>query len=249
VNLESVDETRRTERCASRHGDTEMSYKLHDNVSFCRVDDHLVFLDTRKDRYFRLSSAMERAFLAYTEGNSDPEVDLGILIERDILTAAPGTATRVPALTVECPVRSAVEQASRAKQIRIVILLDVLAIVCSIRLQLAARNLDSILTTLAAYRRDRTPQPSRILTEPEVERLLDAAARFWHARVYVPIEPRCLLDSLAMVKFLAKRGLYANIIFGVTSDPFAAHAWVQAGDLVLSDTVGHAAAHTPIRVE
>jgi hypothetical protein len=57
-----------------------------------------------------------------------------------------------------------------------------------------------------------------------------------------------LLDSLAMVMFLAKRGLHASIVIGVTSAPFSAHCWVQTGDLVLNDTVGNARAFTPIRV-
>ena len=58
----------------------------------------------------------------------------------------------------------------------------------------------------------------------------------------------CLLDSIALVRFLARRGLYAQLVFGVTDDPFSAHCWVQAGDLVLNDTVGDVSAHTPIRV-
>lgn len=67
-------------------------------------------------------------------------------------------------------------------------------------------------------------------------------------RPLVPIEPICLLDAIAIVRFLAERGLYAHVVFGVTGTPFAAHSWAQAGELALNDTIGRITAHTPIRV-
>jgi hypothetical protein len=48
--------------------------------------------------------------------------------------------------------------------------------------------------------------------------------------------------------FLARRGLYANLVFAVTTDPFAAHCWAQVDDLVLNDSVGNAQSYTPIRI-
>nr|WP_242069275.1 lasso peptide biosynthesis B2 protein [Paenibacillus dendritiformis] len=109
------------------------------------------------------------------------------------------------------------------------------------------RSLKDILIDLDAYRRRKVPSPmsqSPTLTEDIVR----AAHGFRLARRYVPIEPLCLLDSLALLKFLAKRGLHADLIFGVTSDPFSAHCWLQSGGLVLNDTVGNANSHTPMRV-
>ncbi len=224
-----------------------MPYRLHDDLSFCQVDEHLVFLDTRNDRYFRLSSRLERAFLAYIDGGEDVEIDAGALIERGILTTSTTRSSKL-AVHVALPVRSAMEQAYRADRISIITLLDVFVTVGLTRLQLARHGLRRILAALIAYRGNRAPPPTKLLTEREAQRLSHTASMFWRARVYVPIEPRCLLDSLAMVKFLAKRRLHANIIFGVSGDPFAAHAWVQVADLVLNDTVGNATAHTPIRV-
>lgn len=79
-------------------------------------------------------------------------------------------------------------------------------------------------------------------------RIVQAATLFHRARLYAPIGTRCLMDSIALCRFLARRHLHAEIILGVTNDPFAAHCWVQAGDMVLNDTVGNAMAHTVIRV-
>ncbi len=68
------------------------------------------------------------------------------------------------------------------------------------------------------------------------------------ARPYIPIKPNCLLDSLALAKFLARRNLYADVVFGVTSDPFSAHCWLQTGTVVVNDSVGNVDTYTPIRV-
>jgi hypothetical protein len=64
----------------------------------------------------------------------------------------------------------------------------------------------------------------------------------------VPIEPVCLLDSLSLLRFLSRRGLSTNIVFGVTPEPFAAHCWVQAGDMVLNEALFDTHAYTPIRM-
>jgi len=56
----------------------------------------------------------------------------------------------------------------------------------------------------------------------------------------------CLFDSLALLLFLAKYGLFPRWTFGVQSEPFAAHCWVQAEDVVLNDTVERVQPYTPI---
>lgn len=222
-----------------------MSYRLHDDVSCCRFDGHFIFLDTRADRYFRLSSAMERAFALYVDSNDD--AGIGALIERNILTPVLTTARHSFAVQVAKPTRSAMET-SHAGSTSLATLLDVSAIACSVQWQLATHKLNQVLAKLSTYRKHRTSPPPVAMPDAHVQRLLCAARSFNRARVYVPIKPRCLPDAVAMVKFLAKRGLHANVIFGITSDPFAAHAWVQVADLVLSDSVGNVTAHTPIRV-
>lgn len=225
-----------------------MPYRLHDEVSFCEIDGRLIFLDVRSDKYFRLSPVLERILLACLDDEASSGVDAEPLIARNILTAIPATAEIAQASRIDPPRHSATERADLTHSLSAAATLDVFAAVYTTRLLLATRNLMAILTNLAEYRRSRAMPPSRCLNETDVRQLVRAAGAFRQARVYVPIAPRCLLDSLAMVRFLAGRGLYANAVFGVTSAPFAAHAWVQVRDLVLNDTVGNAVAHTPIRV-
>ena len=83
---------------------------------------------------------------------------------------------------------------------------------------------------------------------PPSAKVLAVAAQFNRARRVVPIDTVCLLDSLALLNFLARRGLFARLVMGVKLNPFAAHCWVQHQDIILNDAFDRAGAFTPILV-
>ena len=56
----------------------------------------------------------------------------------------------------------------------------------------------------------------------------------------------CLRNSLTLLEFLARYDVYPTCVFGVKMDPFAAHAWVQRGPVVLTDPISHVKTFTPI---
>jgi len=58
----------------------------------------------------------------------------------------------------------------------------------------------------------------------------------------------CLRNSLTVLEFLGKYEVYPSCVFGVKMDPFAAHAWVQQGAVVLTDPIEHVQTFTPIMV-
>lgn len=221
-----------------------MPYRLRDNVTYCRVDGHLVFLDLEQDRYFRLSDRMESVLLACLHGDTQPGPDISDLVQRNVLTQNSGGENRTQFRVSQPPLRSAIEQKIDAPQIDVPVMLEVLAIVYSMQLQLKTRRLMHLIDALVGYRRRKVANNSSGQDEAT---LLQAASLFRRARLYVPIETCCLLDSLSMLRFLARRRLSSSLVFGVTQDPFAAHCWVQAGGWVLNDTIGNAIAHTPIR--
>lgn len=224
-----------------------MPYRLREGLSYCEVDGCLVFLDLETDRYFRLPDRLGAALVAALRGDERPDADIDTLIAKTILVSSPASHLFSPARPIATPSRSAVEHRAKAPAIHALTVLEVATLVCSTQLQLKTRRLARILAALVA-RRQRLTAGAPAPTAPRVpDRLLDAAALFRQSRACVPIEPCCLLDSIAMVNFLARRRLPTTITFGVTLDPFAAHCWVQAGGWVLNDTVGNAVAHTPIR--
>jgi hypothetical protein len=58
----------------------------------------------------------------------------------------------------------------------------------------------------------------------------------------------CLLDSLTLVNFLARYGIFPEWVFGVKTDPFFAHCWVQQGDCIFNDTPDYVRGFSPILV-
>lgn len=56
----------------------------------------------------------------------------------------------------------------------------------------------------------------------------------------------CLLDCLTLLRFLARHGVRPQWIFGVKTDPFYAHCWVQQHGFVFNDTPDHIKGFVPI---
>lgn len=222
------------------------SPRLREGLSFCRADGVLIFLDVDNDRYFRLSEEMEDAFTAYENGNSS--ADITKLVRNNILVDDQHSTWRTLSWVISSPTRSALEQSASPALISSGGLIKVLAHVCVVQWQLKACRLIGTLKALAAYREWKAPKPVGAVCAEHEQQLLAAAATFSRSRLRVPIETCCLLDSLALLRFLAANGLHANAVFGVSAAPFSAHCWVQTGDIVLNDSVGNVDAHTPIRV-
>jgi len=224
-----------------------MTWHLNADISFCELDGRLFFLDIQRDRYFQLSRALEHSFLSYLEDPDDTSVDASKLVKHNLLSLTATAPYDASATYLALPGESAIEMPCSDRRAPLDVACDVFLMVAMMRWQLKVRRLKPILQALSDYRDDRTSP----LADDQAEfrqRLSKAATTFNRVRPYVPIETCCLIDSLSMVRFLAKRGLHAHLVMGVTCDPFSAHAWVQHGALVLNDTVGAAQAHVPIRV-
>lgn len=222
-----------------------MSLQLRDDLSYCEVDGKLVFLDVGKDRYFRLSDSLERCFLGHQRGDCSTTdtarlVDAGLLIDSEVPASARHALVSAR--------RSAIERAQFARRATVFERMDTIRTVVLSQRALKTRRLAQVLSSLEADRQRRKYPTS---TEPDdrtEEKYISAAAAFLKARPYAPIATRCLVDSISLIRFLAKRGLPAHLVFAVTATPFSAHCWVQVGDLLLNETLGTSQAHTPIRV-
>jgi hypothetical protein len=82
----------------------------------------------------------------------------------------------------------------------------------------------------------------------QFERTRSLVSVFERLRLYYPRSYLCLFDSLALIHFLARFGVFPDWVFGVTADPFEAHCWVQSGNIVLNDRVERISAFTPIMI-
>lgn len=226
----------------------QFRYSLHDDVSYCQADDGLVFLDVRRDRYFRLPHDLEMAFVACITGEHCPKEAIEILMKQNIVNSAMSATRHHAEPAIPDAARSSLEMVKRQRETSASIFLEVLSIVLLIRHRLKRNSLKEVLDYITSYRLNRAPQTTTGNRGLSKRCLVDAANDFRRARLYVPVGPVCLLDSLAMTMFFARRGLHTNIVFGITADPFTAHCWTQSGNLLLNDTVGHANGYTRIRV-
>lgn len=188
------------------------------------------------DRYFGLPEGLEAAYqaLLFEPGAKAPAAAqierlrrLGV-VEDAIAPWAPASA---PEPRRDLDVLDGAHALPLRDQV------DVLAAWMRARRLLRAWPLERILHWLGTRRERAGPI--------DVPRL---ATGFATVRRLIPVEPVCLLDSLALADFLHRRGAAPAFVFAVSTAPFSAHCWLQVGDLVINDHLERALAHTPILV-
>ncbi len=225
-----------------------MVWQLNEDISYCQLDGRLLFLDIGTDRYFQLSPELELGFLDYVSGVGTAETDLSALSGHKI---SQGTTVpeRTTAAAMPLPNASVPETTSIAVRPTVTTILNVFVSVAKMQHRLRRQRLKYVLEALVRYRQRHVAASSASHDQTNTDsEILEAAAAFNRVRPYVPITSRCLIDSLSLVEFLAKRNLYASIVIAVACDPFSAHAWAQHGNIVLNDTLGNAQSYMPIRV-
>ena len=216
-------------------------YALRDGISFCRFADCAIVLDVDADRYWRVGDAGAETLrqVHATGGTSGDCARLEQLAARGFITAA---AAATPNLPVPTPVATSAEDvAGKPSHLSLAVIGDVAWSLLAARRRLRREPLGRVLATV----RERRARRSGRETTADLAAL---AAAFSRARRLLPLAARCLPDSLALLAFLARRGHFPALVFGVEANPFAAHCWIQHSDVVLNDALDHAAAFKPILV-
>jgi hypothetical protein len=219
-----------------------MQWHMPGHLAFCEVQGGVMFLDISQDRYFALPPNLQDGFKAlaaraFQAGDADPSIvarlrRIGVISAQSctpMARAAPHPATT--SLMETSPAAAATPLWDRVM---------VISCLATTRSSLRRTPLQTILEDVSVRR---GPRPTTAL-----DQLAGPAARFEEARRWAPVKPVCLLDSLALLAFLRQRGLYADLVFGVIRQPFAAHCWVQARGVVLNDRLDRVAEFTPILV-
>lgn len=201
-------------------------------VYLAKIDDDVVMLDLLADQYRCLLGAAD-AFQIETNGQISAADDavadelqaVGIAVDRPLPTPRP---ILIPA-SRELPLSPGPS------------LIEMLG--CGIALgfgALAFRGkslLELIRTDPVVLKR------ARAFPEDELAALVGTAR---NARPWVPFEGECLKRSFQLRRFLGSRGATLDWVFGVRTWPFAAHCWLQSGDLVVGDRLDRVGRFTPI---
>jgi hypothetical protein len=226
----------------------------------CSTRGHIVLLDLRRDRYFALDPEHSKAFAELfpagpgcthdeskkgtSESAPGPVTDMTrALIEAGLVTddAQQGKRFESPALPI--PTR-ALEDEYLVNEIpirprHIVRFVRAYAIA---RRSLGRRPIESVIESVR--QRKARYSNANALNRTSVTQLYTVFERL-RPMLYTARDA-CLFDSFTLMEFLAEHGVAVTWVFGVRAAPFAAHCWIQQGDLVLNDSPEHVRRYTPI---
>lgn len=233
-------------------------YLLAPHVYPCISGQHVILMDLERDKYVAVLPAHRLAgwvrgwpvgtvTLPQPPHNSDGSGDALVsqMLAHGMLVTDPHVGKPAVPITTTRPQRSLVEfdldtrpQASAAHLWRFA---------CSClraQLSLKLRPIQSIVATV----RDRKARQSARVAEPvDPVRLRSLVTAFARLRpLFYTLRSACLLDSLTLLHFLSAAGVHPDWVFGVKTEPFDAHCWVQQGELLLNDIPDRVRQYSPI---
>jgi len=231
-------------------------YSLAEHVFVCVNDEHVVLLDLKQDRYWALEAAKTAALADLVPGwpvhcetgaANDPGEAQEVaeaLRDQGILSGSEGPgkdATPVTLLPASRELLSA--DAYKRVPLGLVTVLRFIAASVTAKLSLRLTPFERVIRKFRARKR----AGAGVSDPVDLEAARAVVQTFTRLRVFFfTSRNECLFDSLALLGFLARHGIYADWVFGVQARPFAAHCWVQLDETVFNDTVEHISGYTPI---
>jgi hypothetical protein len=185
------------------------------------ADERAVFLDTGRDRYFKLDLSQTRIL---SGPNSEQRTRLvGGLVQKGL--AADRTDPAPPESVRPQPARSGDGGVA-----------EVLGACAWAAKKLRCSSFADVVNWARRSRQaDALPRN-------------DLIERFLSRRPFYPRNYNCLFDSLALAHFLRLRGAAGDWVFGVRGLPFAAHCWIEVEGLPVNDEAGFVAPYQPILI-
>jgi hypothetical protein len=210
-----------------------MAPTLRPGLHYRRIQDSYILFDLLADRYLLLRNRSAEAFERFTNG-SPTRVDEDHLHRLGLISGA-GKGALPRGVQTVAAVRSLVDTPlTRA---------GIFPTIASVAAQRRARRdlgrhpLVQILNDISC--------PQHDLPVAGGKACRDIAGAFERAKRYVSGADQCLPRGIAMKRMMSRKGQAVSLVFGVTL-PFAAHSWVQAGDLVLTDPLDVVLHYQPI---
>ena len=114
------------------------------------------------------------------------------------------------------------------------------------QLSLKLRPIQSIVAAVGDRKARRTARGTPAVDPDRLRSLVTAFARL--RPLFYTLRLACLLDSLTLLHFLSAEGIHPDWVFGVKTEPFDAHCWVQQGELLLNDIPDRVRQYSPILV-
>ncbi|WP_158278107.1 lasso peptide biosynthesis B2 protein [Caulobacter endophyticus] len=202
------------------------------------IDQDAVFLDVDNNAYFCLPGIGEVLGLEGRVLTASSDALAEDLIAAGLAAATPNAE---PALTTQPPLRTAravLEDLAPTERRRPRMRHWRGAIAAGLASRLAEQR------PFAA----RLPPASGLRAPVASPRLLADLDAFRSLQPWLPFDGACLFRSQLLRHYLMGLGHQVDWIFAVRTWPFAAHCWLQAGDMALDDEAERLVAYHPIMV-
>lgn len=234
-------------------------YALADHVFVCVNGEHLVLLDVKEDRYWALEAAQTAGLGAWVggwpvqapaaEGTEAPtpetEAAIEVLRGRGLLTDSVPPGKDATPVSATPPERELLIDSHQGGSLQAGSWWSFFIASALAKIALRTWAFERVIRRVRQRKATMAPKAAPL----DVERARMLVETFMRYRIFLfSSKNECLYDSLALIEFLARNGIYADWVFGVQTRPFAAHCWVQQGDTVFNDTVEHVSGYTPIMV-
>lgn len=215
-----------------------MAYRLRPGLTFCSIGSSSVFLDLPHNRYFQLKPMLEGPFRRFVARAPVSPEELNALCEARVVEEAE-TATILQPATL-----NAARWSSQAIKHGECSGFDV---ACALFAQHRARKrLAQSSLKLELDRLERAVSDLPVSAPTALSPGGSIIRAFERSKLIKSPADLCLPRSIAIIDCLARVRLRARLVIGVKLAPFAAHAWAQAEDDVLNDSVEEVAKYTPI---
>lgn len=231
-------------------------FLLAPHAYLCRTQHHVVLLDLRQDKYFALDQIQSQALGVLFPQLREPNArDLQgndhntaafthELVTQGILTTDSSIGRHFTPLAVETPTRALADEYLLTEiPIRPHHVARFVQSYIWARLVTRCRSIEAIVRGVQARKQTMIRTPTADQTE-QVRQLYTVFERLrpW---LYTGRDA-CLFDAITLAEFLSRYQLPVAWVFGVKTAPFAAHCWIQMGDLVLNDIPDTVRRYTPI---
>lgn len=235
-------------------------YLLAPHVYPCVSGQHVVLMDLERDKYVAVAPAHRLAswVLGWPVGSvqtadapSAPDGSMDALVSEmlahGMLVSDPYVGKPAVPVTTVRPLGSLVEFDLDCRPKVTLPQLWRFARSCArAQLSLKLRPIQSIVETVRARKERAAAAEPREADPARLRPLVTAFARL--RPLFYTLRGACLLDSLTLLHFLGQEGIRPDWVFGVKTEPFDAHCWVQQGDVLLNDVPDRVRQYSPILV-
>jgi len=217
------------------------AYFLSPDAYVCQTDDGLIVLDLKSNSYLGIGTEDAASVIAALNGNYLPHSDSRINTTINDLHALGILTTRVnfgkPYAPCAITMLRSPRHHSSTIPIPAISFRDVFHFAeayATVMILLRLAKLRYLINKLQSAQNSCRTTPDMA----EFRHAMNRVAVFQRIRPWIyTARNECLFDSLVLSFFLRRSGCPSTLVIGVSTNPFAAHAWVQFGSYVIDSNI------------